>query len=299
MSNFILIIVCLIGGVFLSKLKSFPPNAHKGINAFIFYVSLPALSLRYIPHIDYRYEILFPALMPWLVFIIAAALFLSLGRIFNWHNHLIGCLILCCGLGNTSFVGFPLLKLFYGDRSIPFGILADQPGSFMVMATLGIFTAVYFQEGRGNFKPIARKIIQFPPFIAFLVALLLTFVDVPKTLNDVFETLGSTLSPLALFSIGTQLTWKTKNFEFWPFSIGLVYKLFMAPLIIFMIYSKLASPQDLIIKVSIIEAAMAPMITGVLLAIEYKLRPNLASMFAAVGIPLSILTTWLWFSFLG
>ncbi|MFD0931091.1 AEC family transporter [Psychroflexus salinarum] len=299
MSNFILIVLCLIVGVLLSKLKTFPPRAHEGINAFIFYVSLPALSLRYIPNIDYRYEILFPALMPWIVFGLAAVLFLVLGKIFDWHKHLIGCLILCCGLGNTSFVGFPLLKLFYGDEAIKYGILADQPGSFMVMATLGIFAAVYFQEGRGNFKPIAKKIIHFPPFIAFIVSLLLTFVEVPNTLNQVFETLGSTLSPLALFSIGTQLTWKTKNFEFWPFGAGLLYKLFLAPLIIFLVYNQLSNSSDLIIKVSIVEAAMAPMITGVLLAIEYKLRPNLASMFAAIGIPLSLLTTYLWFSFLG
>lgn len=299
MSNFLMIILCLVGGVVLSKLKSFPKNAHIGINAFIFYVSLPALSLRYIPNIDYRYEILFPAAMPWIIFILSALLFFVLGKIFNWHKHLVGCLILCCGLSNTSFVGFPLLQLFYGDEALKYGILADQPGSFMVMATLGIFTAIYFQQGKGSFKPVTKKIIKFPPFIAFLLALCLTFVDVPSSLNQVFETLGSTLSPLALFSIGTQLTWQTKNFEFLPFSLGLMYKLFLAPLVIYLVYSLLANPQELIIKVSIVEAAMAPMITGVLLAIEYKLIPNLASMFAAVGIPLSLLTTWLWYLFLG
>jgi predicted permease len=298
LGNFLVIVVCLVGGVVLSKLKSFPSNAHVGLNAFIFYVSLPALSLRYIPEIDYRLDIIFLVAMPWIVFITAALLFIALGKLFNWHNHLVGCLILCSGLGNTSFVGFPLLKLFYGEEAIKYGILVDQPGTFMVMATFGIFTAIYFQKGKGSFKPIAKKIIQFPPFIAFFLALSLTFIDVPVAVNDVLETLGATLSPLALFSIGTQLKWKTKNFEFWPFSMGLAYKLFLAPLLIYLLYDLLSSTSELIIKTSIVEAAMAPMVTGVLLAIDYKLRPNLTSMFAAIGIPLSLITTWLWYSFL-
>lgn len=299
MGNFLLIVLCLVGGILLSKTKNFPAKAHLGINAFIFYVSLPALSLRYIPNIDYKVEILYPALMPWMVFFLAAVLFISLGKLLGWHKHLVGCLILCCGLGNTSFLGFPLLTFFYGEESLKYGILADQAGSFMVMSTLGIFTALYFQYGKGNSKEIGAKILRFPPFIAFIIALGLTFIDVPDGLNIAFEKLGSTLSPLALFSIGTQLTWKTKNFEFLPFSIGLTYKLLAAPLLIYLLYIQLIGEINLVLQVSVVEAAMAPMITGVLLATEYKLRPNLASMFAAIGIPLSLLTTYLWFFYLG
>lgn len=295
MGNLLLIIISFTAGFLLSKLKHFPKNSHKGINAFIFYISLPALSLRYIPEIDYNIEIIFPVIMPWLVFIFGAVLFITIGKILNWSKQLIGCLVLCCGLGNTSFVGFPLLELFYGKESIRYGILADQPGSFMVMSTIGIFAAVYFSNGKANWKQIGIKIFKFPPFIAFVIALFLSFVEMPTLVNFTLEKLGATLSPLALFSIGTQLKWKSEFLELKPIGIGLLYKLGLAPLVIYLLYLPYTDSSGLVFKVSIMEAAMAPMITGILLAIEYKLKPNLASMFAAIGIPLSLLTTWIWY----
>ena len=298
MDNLLLIILSFSGGFLLSKLDAFPKNAHKGINAFIFYVSLPALSLRYIPEINYNFQILFPVLMPWLVFLFGVFVFVSLGKILNWSKQLMGCLILCCGLGNTSFVGFPLLQLYYGKESLRYGILADQPGSFMVMSTLGIFAAVYFSNGNANWKQIGIKIFKFPPFVAFIVALFLSFVEMPSTLNLTLEQLGATLSPLGLFSIGSQLQWKADFLDIKPIGVGLLYKLALAPLLVYLLYLPFADTNGLVFKVSIIEAAMAPMVTGILLAIEYKLKPNLASMFAAIGIPLSLLTTWIWYLFL-
>ncbi len=299
MGNLLLIIFCFTAGFGLSKLKQFPKNAHVGINAFIFYVSLPALSLRFIPEINFNLQILFPVLMPWLVFGMSLILFVGLGKLLNWHKSLVGCLILCCGLGNTSFVGFPLLELFYGKEALQYGILADQPGSFMVMSTLGIFTAIYYSGGNANWKQLGLKIIKFPPFLAFILALFLNFVEVPTAIHFTLEQLGATLSPLALFSIGTQLQWESKYLEIKNLSIGLIYKLMLAPLLIYLIYLPIANPTSLIFKVSILEAAMAPMVTGILLAIEYKLKPNLASMFAAIGIPISLLTTWYWYWYLG
>lgn len=298
MGNLLLIVISLLAGFLLSRTKNFPKNTHLGINAFIFYVSLPALSLRYIPEIEYNFEILFPVFMPWLVFLFGVLVFISLGKILNWSKSLVGCLILCCGLGNTSFVGFPLLQLFYGEDSIQYGILADQAGTFMVMSTLGIIAAIYFSSGNSNWKLIGSKIIKFPPFIAFIIALLLKCIEIPSSINYTLEQLGATLSPLALFSIGTQLTWKSEYFELKPIAIGLLYKLALAPLGIYLLYMPFANTSGLVFKVSIIEAAMAPMITGILLAIEYKLKPNLATLFAAIGIPLSLLSTWLWYLFL-
>ncbi|MCC5945708.1 MAG: AEC family transporter [Bernardetiaceae bacterium] len=298
MGNFILILICLIAGVILRRLPAFPKNAHEGLNAFIFYISLPALAFRYIPTLDYRWEILYPALMPWLVFIFCIPLFELLGRAFNWDRRTVGCLVLTCGLGNTSFVGFPLLEFFYGAEGLRYGLIADQAGSFLVVSSLGIAAAVYYDTGKPKAKDMLKKLISFPPFPAFIIALLLTFVRVPDELNLVFEKLGATLSPLALFSVGLQLNWQQSAFRILPLSLGLGYKLFLAPLLIYGLYAGVFRAEGMIIDVSVVEAAMAPMITGVLLASQYNLKPVLASMFAAIGIPLSLLTVWLWYLFL-
>jgi len=47
--------------------------------------------------------------------------------------------------------------------------------------------------------------------------------------------------------------------------------------------------------VSIMEAAMAPMITGAIVASNYGLKPKLSSMMVGVGIPISLITTAIWY----
>jgi predicted permease len=48
--------------------------------------------------------------------------------------------------------------------------------------------------------------------------------------------------------------------------------------------------KGLEIDVSIMESAMAPMITGAILASNYGLKPKLSSMMIGIGIPLSFIT---------
>lgn len=77
MTVLILIIACFLAGIVLRRLKVFPDNAHTVLNTFIIYVSLPALvikSLRLIPMTPAYFS---AALMPWIMFLLAAILFLG------------------------------------------------------------------------------------------------------------------------------------------------------------------------------------------------------------------------------
>lgn len=46
-------------------------------------------------------------------------------------------------------------------------------------------------------------------------------------------------------------------------------------------------------KISVFEAGMAPMVTGAIIATDYNLNPKLANIILSVGIPISLLTTYL------
>ena len=146
---------------------------HVSLNQFVIYVSLPALALYYIPKIEISTALLYPLGIAWLGFGISFIFFYSLGKYLGWSNKLMGCLILTAGLGNTSFVGFPVVEALYGSKGIETAIIIDQPGSFVVMATLGILVATMFSRGTSNPQSILTKILLFPPFIAFLVAVFL------------------------------------------------------------------------------------------------------------------------------
>jgi predicted permease len=52
-------------------------------------------------------------------------------------------LILTAGLGNTSFLGFPIIEALYGQEGMKTAILVDQPGTFVVLSTLELSATMY------------------------------------------------------------------------------------------------------------------------------------------------------------
>jgi len=297
MENMILLFLCLLLGVLLQRIKQFPLNAHHSLNQFVIYVSLPALALYYIPKINVSLSLLYPLGIAWLGFGLSFVFFYALGTYFKWSKKLIGCLILMAGLGNTSFVGFPIIEALYGSEGLKTAIIVDQPGSFVVVTTLGILVAASCSRGSLSVSEILMKIIKFPPFIAFTIAMMATLLsfEFPMVMQKAFLKIGNTVSPVALVAVGLQLKIDTKS-KHWSFlTLGLLFKLILMPAFFFLFYRILLKQNGLEINVSIIEAAMAPMITAAIVASNYGLKPKLSSMMVGIGIPISLLTTAIWY----
>lgn len=297
MENIILLFLCLVIGFFLQRVKDFPPNSFKTLNQFVLYLSLPALALFYIPKIHLSIDLLYPIGIAWIAFFMSYLFFSALGKHLGWSTKLTGCLIITAGLGNTSFVGFPVVEALFGKEGLKTAIIVDQPGSFVVLSTLGLLVASLFSRREASFSIITKKIFFFPPFIAFLIACLMNVFnfDFNSELQLVFQKLGSTVSPIALVSVGLQLKFD-KYSKHWPFlGLGLLFKLVLMPAFFYGLYVLLLGQNGTMIHVSIIESAMAPMITASILATTYGLKPKLSSMMVCFGIPLSFLTLAFWY----
>lgn len=298
MANFIIIFVCLVAGLTFRKFRAFPPNSAQVLNAFVIYISLPAVILAQIPpllsNITLSSDILIPVSLAWFNFALSFAVFFSLGKLFKWSPPKTGALILTAGLGNTAFVGFPLLEALVGPQAIPLGLLIDQPGSFLVLSTLGITVAALFSGSRVSGKFVIQRVLTFPPFTVLLFAILWSLVGTHghSTLSPVFERLGGTLVPIALFAVGFQLDLNPRVLRkrALPLTYGLSFKLILSPLLFAFLYMKLWRGDDLTTQVTVLEAAMAPMITSAVVATEFKLDSELANLMVGVGIPLSLLT---------
>lgn len=297
MDNILLLFGCLFLGIIFQSVTAFPKNSHQVLNQFVIYVSIPAMTLFYIPKIEINSNVLFPLGVAWLGFGLSFIFFYSLGKLLGWSKKLTGCLILLAGLGNTSFVGFPVVEALFGKEGIQTAIIVDQPGSFVVMATLGILVATSFSKETSSFKSIFAKILKFPPFIFFFFALILNLLnlDFPIAFQNVFERVGATVSPIALVAVGLQLKFERRSMHWSFLGLGLVFKLIITPLFFFLLYKIILKADGLSIDVSIIESAMAPMITGAIIATNYGLKPKLSNMMVGVGIPLSFLTLALWY----
>src|ERR1700694_5303243 len=110
MSNIILLFLCMLIGMALRRYGRVPDNAHLAINGFIINISLPALTLLQIHGVELHSELIFPVLMPWLMFVGVAASIWLIGRQFQLAAATRGALILTAGLANTSFVGVPMIE---------------------------------------------------------------------------------------------------------------------------------------------------------------------------------------------
>lgn len=299
MDQIALIFVCLLGGILLKRLPAIPEDSHKGINFFIIYISLPAVTLLYIPYFQLNIIALIPITVSFIIFGFAWLFFKLLQKMYGWSDALTACLTLTCGLGNTSFVGFPLIESYFGKEGLPTAVIIDQ-GSFLVLASAGLAVAIKAAHGKVKSTVIVKKIVLFPQFIAFIIALFFLGKGFGELAESVFSKLAATLVPLALVSVGLQIQFSFKEIRRRYIALGLSYKLILAPIIIFIFFKYGVNDiSSLSAKVSVMEAAMAPMITASILASQYKLEAPLAQMITSIGILLSFGTTYLWWIFLG
>lgn len=294
MTNLILLILCFIAGMLLHRFKRMPVNTPAVLNSFIIHVSLPALTLLYVHDLRLSGDVGLMAAMGWIYFTLAAGFFWLIGRWLDLPRRTVGALILTGGLGNTSYVGLPMIEAYYGHQGIASGIIVDQLGSFLVLSTLGITVAGIYSSGRPTIGEMAKRIVLFPPFIALVIALLLIPMEYPAWLAIVLKRMGDTLAPLALLAVGFQLRLGHLAGNGRNLAIGLGFKLVLAPLVLFLLYVPLLGAHGQAIQITLFEAAMPPMITAAILATEHDLDPPLATLMVAVGLVISFATLSIW-----
>ena len=292
--NVIMLFACLAVGMVLRASGRVPENAHTSINAFIIHVSLPALTLLQIHAVRLDPALIYAALMPWFLFAASALLFGAIGHVLKLPRSTTGALAVVGGLGNTSFIGLPMIEAFYGSEGMPVGIVIDQLGTYLVLSTVGILLICFYAEGAVTSREIVRRIVTFPPLIALVLAVALIPADYPAWASSVLARLGGTLAPLALVSVGLQLRLAALRGNLASLTMGVGYKLVLGPLLILLIYAGGLGLRGSTTEITLLEAAMAPQVGGSIVATQYGLNGPLISLMVGIGTVLSFFTLPLW-----
>ncbi len=294
MTAFVLLLFCLVLGFSVAHLGRPPEGLAKNLNWWAIFIATPATVLEIVPRLHLTPSLWFLAASMWLIFITTWLCFHWLAPVFNWSRETLGALILMAGLGNTSFVGFPLIAALRGHDALAYAAIADQVGAFLAINIGGTLVAAVYTGIQPSAKQIGLKVLRFPPFLALLVALALSLTSgLPTIVNDLLHALSATLAPLALFSVGLQLQFNSIKNQTLSLLVGLGWKLGLAPLLIFGC-GTLLNIEPPTLTVSVLEAAMAPMISAAILAEQHNLNPPLANMMVGLGILLSFITVPLW-----
>lgn len=295
MSNFLMLLACLAAGMALRHWRKVGENAHQPLNAVIIHVALPAVTLRTLHGFHFEAGHLAPVLMPWLIFAVGALLFWAIGRALALSRGQVGALTLVGGLGNTSFVGLPMIETLHGADGLGLGLLIDQLGSYLALSTLGIVAAAWYAAGpQVGHREMIRRIVTFPPVIALAIAIVTRPLPFPPALDTALARIGDTLAPLALLSVGLQLRLDALRENARALAVGLSYKLLLAPALVVAVLVALDVQADTTTRVSVIEAAMPPMIGAGIVAAQANLAPRLVSTMIGVGIPLGLFTATGW-----
>lgn len=290
MSNLWLLALCFLAGFLARRTGKFPEATPTVLSAWVMWLALPALIISTIHAVPLRRELLLCAGALWIVFLVSAAAALVAVRFFNVSRARAGAVGLTAGLGNTAFVGLPLLEAISGREGMTVGLIVDQLGSFLVLSFVAVPFAAHMSGKHASFKQVALRLIRFPPFIALGVALITRPVAFPPQLEFVLHRLAETLSPIALAAVGWQLQLSALKNRVGVVGLALTYKLALAPLMIWALLTATSPAFGLLERVTIAQAAMAPMVTAALLAAEHDLEPELAALILGVGVPISLVT---------
>lgn len=292
---FFVIGICL--QFFLSDLTSWI----KKVNKYVLYLPLPAVTFLNIYPLHIQKELWIPVGSAWIIFFLALLFFGILWQLKYIDKATFACLTLVCGLGNTSFVGYPIITTLIDKDALKYAVLVDQPGTFFALSTFGVILANLASTGKIHPIVMLRRLFSFPPFLAFFIALIL-----PKSIfinSDIFNFIcknilspvGATLLPMALLSLGMQFSFAKNSFSYSHFSLGILFKCILAPLFILLLLLGRDNQIGKMELTTILEIGMPPMITASVLAIEYNLQPKLANALAILGLPIGILLVTIWF----
>ncbi|HKU41063.1 MAG TPA: AEC family transporter [Polyangiales bacterium] len=278
-------------GSLLARTGIFPDTAADTLNRFVVYVALPALVLHAVPKLELEPGLIALVVVPWLTLAAGALACLGAARAFGWSRGVLGALLLCVPIGNTSFLGLPLLDALRGPEAVHYGIVYDQAGSFLILSTYGLVVLARYS---GSTPPTAAtlllRVLSFPPFIALVLALLP--IAWPEELDSVFDRVGATLVPLAMFAVGMRLRLRPPA-ERSALVAGLAIKMLLMPLCAVGIVRALDT-RGLVAEVAVLEAAMPPMLTAASLAQLAGLAPELCAALAGYGIALAFVIVPLW-----
>jgi predicted permease len=290
MNALLLLGTCLLLGWLVARLGNLPPALAHSLNWWVLNVAFSALVLHLIPQLQFDGHLWFLIASMWFVFLGAWAFFSAVGRLLSWSQARIGALTLVCGLGNTSFIGFPLIEALRGEEGLKLALFADQAGVFLALGIGGTIIAALYSGRSVAPLAIVRRVVLFPPFASLFVGILVGVLGGwPASVDAVLARLGATLVPLALFSVGLQFRVHVDRDQLPAITLGLSWKLLLAPATVWLIGSLLDVGHS-ILTVAVLEAAMAPMISAAILATQNDLEPALANTVLGIGILIAFAT---------
>lgn len=291
---FALMLAMLALGMAFARTNLLPTNAAEVLNLVVLYVCLPAAVLIHVPRLRLEPALLGIVAVPWLLAAASVGLVALCSRWMKFRRDEHAVVLLCVALGNSSFIGYPMVQALLGAQALPYAVVYDQLGTFLLLSTFGLYVvARYSGETPPGTREAVVRLLRFPPIWALLLGLTLMPEQPPTWIASMLQRLSDALLPLVMLAVGLSIRLRLPRDELKPLAVGLLLKLVVMPAVALPMVLAFGMRGDML-RATVLEAAMPAMVSAAALASVQGLAPRLASALVGHGILLSLASLPAW-----
>lgn len=289
------IIVMILIGVLSKKIGLLKEEDVETLNNIVINIALPCLIFKTLYGADSN---LFSSLSILTVYMILTSLIVgiltySLLYFLGWDRKKIWTIVIVVVLGNTGFLGYPIVQGIFGSEGMLRAVFCDISTS-IIFVTLSFILILLFD---GSIKLAIKRIVVFVPLWSIVLGILFNILNIPigSVASTVISYLSGATIPLIMISLGLALKIEGLKNYFKEVSLATIIKLIVYPLIAMFVLS-LLNISGFNHTIGLIEATMSSAMLGMVLAVSYKLNWELASdciftsaLFCLVTIPVFLM----------
>ena len=277
-----------------ARMRFFSEAASAALTRFVFYFALSAMLFRFSANLSIA-EIFDPQLA--LAYLTGTAAVYAIATAAGlWRRQDVATTAIeaqCAAIGNTGFLGVPMLAVLLGQAAVA-PIILVLSIDLIVFSSLLVILVTGSRDGQlspGTLRTVALGLVKNPMIVSVLAGLAVSAsgLTLPAVANDFLTLLGNAATPGALFAIGASLA--TKSAE----RLEVAGRLSFCKLVLHPAFVALAAfwliPVSGFQAAVVVSAASLPVAGNIfILAQHYGIAPQRVSASILISTAASILT---------
>ena len=204
-----------------------------------------------------------------------------------------GSFILSAMVGNTGFLGYPIILTVHGTQYFAWALFYDLLGSLFGAWGLGVLIASISGNNKFNFRQNIKAILINPALWSFGFGLIFRRVEIPSRAESYLEVFAWVVVALSLCLMGMRLS-KISSLQNLPLAgISIAIKMLLVPLVVG-ICLPIFGLNGIPAQVILLQMAMPPAFSILIIAETFNLDRDLAVTTVAAGTVMMLFTLPLW-----
>jgi predicted permease len=280
-----------------------PKQLPQKLGKFLLWIGVPISIVAFLRRTDLSQAVWIAPLIAWLAVCIGLAIAWLWLRFLvpkqKWSNPMQGSFILASMLGNTGYMGYPVVLALVGSKYFAWALLYDLLGTMIGSYGIGIMIASRYSDKAIYGSQISWQIwlepFKNPVIWSFCFGLAFRKVPLPVAIDNFLYDLAWGMLFLSLILIGMRLSQLSSFSYVKQASIGVAIKMLVVPLAIGITLSGLGI-DGLPRLVLVLQGAMPPAFATLVIAEAYELDQHLTVTALGIGSAglLFTLPLWLW-----